>query len=582
MDGTMLRVIVYDRSDSYVCDIDPTQILDLTATDEINGEHCVDLKTTQELAKTDRLLIRDGREYWHEYVVTGIEGEHGGRRVGAVVHEYHAVWSLQYDLDATYINDLYGCGVVPGHPSVPQTPRRGLECALQGTARWGVGTITVENMGSASFYRMSGWEGLQRVVENWGGELGATIEVGANGVTSRSVDLLAHTGSLEATRRFDYGGDLTRIRRKTSDDVWPCRIVPLGKSQETEAGGYTRRPGIESANGGVPWVQDDDVVPYTRIPDGNGDWEYPTVIVKNDVYEAPEEILAWAVEHVSEYTRPQVTYEADLQQLVRAGMDPHGVSLGDEVIVVDRTFGSEGLAIRARVVKVEQSLLVSTQTKLTIGTPSRTLGNQLGGMAREIQHAAEHADASTSYQSSAAYLQDLLDRLNAEANATGGWFYIVPGHGARCYDAPVTEPAVGAEATSAVDIVGGTIRIANTKTSGGDWEWRTVFTSGHIASELVTAAELEAGYIRGAGGTFIDLDGGTVQLGPTDGFHVVIDQSELGFYDGQTRAAYVNGGMLYIPLAVGVTAIQVGDIGDESWQWTLRENGNFRVKWTGD
>ena len=577
----MLRVIVYDRMDAYVCDIDPTQILDLTAVDEINGEHSVTIKTTQELAKTDRLLIRDGRGHWHEYVVVGLVGEHGGRRVGGVVHEYYAVWSLQYDLSATYVDDLYGAGVVPGHASRPQVPRVGLECALEGTSRWSIGTITLENMGSASFYRMSGWDGMKTVIENWGGELGATITVGLDGVVSREVDLLAHTGSVTPTRRFDYGGDLTRIKRTVSDDVWPCRIVPLGKSQETEAGGYTRRPGIEEVNDGIPWVQDDEAVPYTRIPDGQGGYEYPTVIIKNDVYEEPADILSWAIDNVNAYTRPQVTYEADLQQLVDAGLDPHDVSLGDEVIVVDRTFGTEGLAIQARVIKVEQSLLVSTQTKLTIGNASTSMASQLGSMAREIQHANDGTAASTAYQSTAMYLQELLDRLNAEANATGGYFYVTQGQGARCYDAPVSDPTVGAEANSAVDIGGGTIRIANTK-EDGEWVWRTVFTSGHIASELVTAAEIQTGYITGAGGTHIDLDAGTVQLGPTDGFHMVLDATEMGFYEGENKAAFVSNGMLYIPIAVGVTAIQVGDVGDDSWQWTLRGDGNLRLKWTGE
>lgn len=510
----MVRVIVYDRTDSYVCDIDPTKLLDLTSTEEVNGEHSLTIKTTQELAKTDRVLVRDGMGIWHEYVVVGMTGEHGGRRVGAVAHEYYCVWSVQYDLSATYIDTQVG--LVPGHPSVPAPARSGLEAALSGTNRWQIGTITVTNSGSASFYRRDGWDGLKTVTEQWGGEIDVTIEVSTGGVVGRYVNLLERVGTADVTRRFDYGSDLKDIKRKVSDDVWPCRIVPLGKSTETEAGGYSRRPTIAAANDGIVWLEDSDAVPLTRVPDGQGGWEYPTSIIKNDVFSDPAQLKAWALEHISEYTRPQVTYEAELVQLVKAGLNPHGVALGDDVIVVDHDFGGEGLAITARVIKIQQSLLDSTDTKLTVGNAPKTLSGTLGGMARGIERLDEQSTAAATYQATAAYLSTLLGRLNDEINLTGGYFYIVEGLGARCYDTQVTDPAVGTEASKVVEIRGGTIRIADTKTAQGEWNWRTVFVSGHIAADLVTAANITAGYIGSAGsGNYWDLDSGEFRLAST-------------------------------------------------------------------
>lgn len=155
----MQRIMVFDRTDAYRFDIDPLQVLDATSKEEVNGEHSLTITTLQELEKTNRLLLQDGMGTWHEYVVLGIEEKHAAG--GAIQHEYYCVWSLQYDLSATYINDQFGCGVVPGHASVPQPARRGLECALEGTERWSIGTITVTAQASASFYRRSGWEGLQ-------------------------------------------------------------------------------------------------------------------------------------------------------------------------------------------------------------------------------------------------------------------------------------------------------------------------------------------------------------------------------------------------------------------------------------
>lgn len=487
----MVRILVSDHLERPVGDIDATQVAELTEVAQVNGEHSLTIVTTQELAKTDRLLVRDAQGYWHEYVVLGI----GSARDegGTLWHEYYCVWSLQYDLEGTFIDNQYGCGVRPGKSSVPQTARRGLECALEGTSRWSIGTVSVTAMASASFYRRSGWEGLQTVVEKWGGELRATITVDSQGVASRAVDLLEHEGRSAAVRRFDYGFDVDGIKKTVSDDVWPCRIVPLGASQETEDGGYTRRPSIESVNDGVMWLQDDDAVPLTRIPDGRGGWEYPTLVVKNDTYEEPADLLAWAREHITDYTRPIVSYEATVAQFTRAGMDAHGVALGDEVVVVDRTFGTEGLRLEARVLKIKQNLLDPAGTELTIGNLIPSLGGELASLGRQVDAVEESAASAWQYSGSTEWVQNLLGRINDEANATGGYTYITQGQGIRAYDTPVSDPLVGAEASKVVEVKGGTIRIANTKDAQGQWEWKTVFVSGHVLSELIEAIGSESG-----------------------------------------------------------------------------------------
>ena len=501
---SMVRIMVFDRLDNYLCDIEPDHIVDAKYTDEVNGEHSITITTTQMLEKTNRLLIRDGMGIWHEYVVLGIVCTHENKHT--VINEYYCIWSLQYDLSATFINGPYDCGIVPGHASIPQLPRTALEVSIGGTSRWVIGTITVTTMAAASFYRRSGWEGLQPVIEKWGGEIQATITVGANGVVSRAVDLLSHVGSSVATRRFDYGHDIKGIKRTVSDDVWPCRIVPLGKAQETENGGYTRRPSIESVNDGIMWIQDDDAAPFVRIRNPEGEWEYPTVIVYNDTYEEPADLLAWAIEHKSEYTRPKVTYQASLAQFVRAGLHPHGIALGDEVVAVDRTFGDDGLRITARVVKIVGNLLDPSDTTLTIGNIGDSFTDHFAGLSRQVSQIADAVSRTQQYQSTAEYVDNLLTRINGEVNATGGYFYITQGEGVRTYDRAVSDPLVGSEATQVVEMRGGNIRIANSRTSGGDWDWKTLIQSGHIAANLVTAVNIIAGYIGNVSGSHWDLD----------------------------------------------------------------------------
>ena len=573
------RVVVFDRTDTFVRDLDPKKLLGLTSVEEINGEHSLTISTLEELAKDDRVLVRDGMLDWHEFVIEGVTAEHG--EAAKTIYEYYCVWSLQHDLAATYVNNEYGCGIRPGKSSVMHPASDALAIALAGTSRWAVGSVTVTTGAAASFYRRSGWEALQTVVEKWGGSLTATIEVGLSGVLSRSVNLLAHEGKVTPTRRFDWGWDVASITRTVSDDPWPCRIIPLGASQETEAGGYTRRPDISSVNGGVVWLENPSVTDLVKVSDGQGGWEYPTVIVENDTYEDPADLLAWAQASISDYTSPKVSYEADVVQLAEAGLDPHGVAIGDEVVVVDRGFGSDGLRISARVMRIECNLLDPTDTTLTIGNAEESLAGRLTGIARQVAEVAEQQARVDTFRRTEAYVSALIDRLNTEANATGGYTYITEGQGIRTYDVPVSDPLVGSEASQVVEVKGGTIRIANTRDASGDWEWRTVIVSGHVAADMVTASNITTGYVGSAGETYIDLDSNVVQLGPTDGFHVIIDETEIGFYQGSTRAAYVNGEKLWIPLGVVLDALQVGDEGSNCWRWELQSDGNLELVWIG-
>ena len=506
----LVRIIVHDHADQFVRDLDPAQVASAVLVEEVNGENSLTVTTAQELGKGDRLIVRDGMGTWHEYVVLGVESRHA--EGGLVLHEHYCVWSLMHDLSATYVDDQFGCGIVPGHASVPQPARRALECALEGTGRWAIGTITVTAQSSASFYRRSGWDAMKTVLERWGGELRATITVSTTGVVGRAVDLLEHVGASTATRRFDYGADLTGIKRTLADEVWPCRIVPLGKSSETEAGGYTRRPGIADVNGGVPWLQDDSMVTATRLPDGSGGWEYPTSIVTNDTYEDPADLKAWALEHIGDYTTPTVTYEASVAQFAEAGLDPHGVALGDEVAIVDRTFGEGGLRLMARVTKIRRDLCDPAKAELTIGNADTSLAAQLGDISRTLAELGSQVASGSEYQSSSAYLDALVGRLNDEINATGGYWYIVPGLGTRTYDVPVSDPAVGAEASQVVEVRGGTMRIANSRDSAGNWEWRTVIVSGELIADNVRALNVNAGYISSYdGASYWDLDTGVFE-----------------------------------------------------------------------
>ena len=518
----MKRFIVFDRQLQPLFDLDG-RITEAMRYERINGEHKLDVKTTQPLEEGLRILVRDGTLKWREWVVD--EPDEHKQDYDIVEGSYGCTWSVQYDLSTVSGGELW-----PG-TYTPITAGAALAMVLAVQSRWEVGRVTVTGTAGTSLFDGSVWDYLGKLVEVWGGEMEPRIVVDSSlGVTHRYVDWLAHVGSETATRRFDYGEDCTRIRRRPKPGPRYCGIRPRGGSTATDQDGvdYSNRVGIEeepSCEGhdlGSPYLYDLAAKDDFKRPDGHGGYEYPTLTVTYDS-EDPEEILGLAQVDLHTYTRPEVSYEADVLQFAAAGMDAHGVALGDYVHVVDRKFGVAPLRLEARVMKVRVSMLDESDIKLTIGSFNR-LEETIGELVRATTQGIERRIGTIEAGGTIVYLNELLQQLNDELNVLGGHTYIVDGYGLISYDIAVDDPLIGYNsstgtwASHVTQIMGGGIRIANSKKpsfSGiNDWNWRTLIVSGHIASELVTAVQITAGFIGNANGSFfLDLENDALSIG---------------------------------------------------------------------
>lgn len=502
----MRRMLVFSQSDQFLFEIDPSLILSAVVTEQINGANSLDLSTMQVLARSNRIVFADGTGRWYEYVVMNDDSVHNEGK--SAFGTYHAVWSVQYDLMTVYGEDVESGGEVDVGASVA------MQNALNGTRRWSVGEVGVSGAATIEMFGNSAWERMQTIVSTYGGELEPQITVGFNKVTGRTINLTDAMGSQHATRRFEWKRDLTSIKRKTKEAPLCCRIIPVGKSQDVT---------IEDINDGVRYIEDAEAALAYRMPDGNGGYEYPTMKVKFDI-DDDRELLDYATAHVTDYTRPVPTYEATVAQYAEAGMDYQGVSLGDVIQIVDLGFNPDvPLRLEGRIHKRVRNLLDESDVTLTIGD----VRDEFSLSFQQIDNALESVrnrldglfDGSTS--STKKYLEWLTDNMNTFINSLGGWTYIVPGRGILTYSCEVSDPEVGAEAKALVssgngsltEIRGGAVRIANSLTSSGDWDFRTILLPGHIAAEMITAAHLTAGFIGNAtNGSYWDLDAGELEL----------------------------------------------------------------------
>ena len=501
---TMPRLMVFDRFGSYVADLDPADVFEATHHAVINGEDALSISTTERLAKGQRVVWRDERGLWHEHVVAGGDESHDSGRSEVGTYYCESSWSELRT--APLVIDRR-----PGLQS-PVSARAALESALEGT-RWGVGEVDVDTIAGTSWYHVSPWDAVKDVVEVWGGELRADVEAGQSGVTSRSLSLVKSLGSGSGVR-LDYGRDVSGITVTYDESDVVTALYCYGKGVETEAGGYGRKIGIEDVNGGVPYVEDAEAkqVWGQMGPDGL-DNSYG--IFEDSECEDPATLKDEGIAALKDAARPKVQYSATVEAFARAGTDLRGAGLGDRVDIVDRSFyrdrhGADmDLRLTGRVVELTESLLDQSRTEVVVGDVMGTIADQLaelqGSVTKLTGSAPTWTDAATN---ATAYVNDLIDRLNQEINATGGYTYVKPGQGIWVYD-----KAEDNSPTKVINLMGGSMRIADSKTSSGDWDWQSVFVSGHIATQLVTAANLVSGTIRSVDGSMtIDLDNNVVDM----------------------------------------------------------------------
>ncbi len=494
----MQRFTVFDRHGSHLFDLAEPDVLGAVWSQEINGEDSITLTCKRELSKGWRVVWRDARNAWHEHVVGSADAVHDSSG--------SPLWECWCELSSCDLRGDYVVNKRPGVGTGGTTAASALRDVLEHTL-WEPGTVDVGGKASASLYHMSAWDALKEVVDAWGGELEATYDVDpASGVVGRRLGLRAKLGNQDPTRRFEWGRDLTSIHRTVSEDDIYTAVYAWGKGEELEGGTYGRRIGIDSVTpDGLPYVHNDALLPMWGRADGGH--VFGEVVAED--CEDPEELMAKAYAYLEEHSGPTVSYTADVVQYGEAGADLHGISLGDAVQVVDRGYPGDGLRVVARAVKIVTDLLDPGNPTVTLGNFIPSIDSSIVSLKSSVKALSRRSAGWDAVQSaSGAYVEAVIERLNALFASSGGFVDIDPATGIT-----VTDKADPETSTMAVNISGAGIRIANSKTASGDWHWRTFGTGDGFTADEITAGTLKAGRIEDALGlNWWDLDNSEFHL----------------------------------------------------------------------
>lgn len=494
-----MRYMIFDRWGNPLGDL--PYAIKAIRTRATDGTDTLDITTIGEINKDERIAFKDSLNRWAEYVCQSTQT---ARAAGMPVTVAYCAGGIA-ELSRTYIEDKRNRNA---------NAKACLAKALEGT-RWTVGTVetgTITGTADLAFYHCTVLEAVQKTADTYGLEVQTEYQPDPTGnrIGQRIIHLVEHRGSTNTTKRFEYGKDLTQIKRDIDAGDVITRLYGWGKgieqtNEEGEAtGGYGRKISFADVNNGKPYVQDDQALANWGIPGPDGTRHHSEASVDFPDCEDPKELLNLTKAALKTRTTPTVSYTADVTALGQAGYDPEGTDVGDSVQIIDTSF-TNPLRLEGRILQIEEDLAGSlAETKITLGNIRQTYTQRLAAQQQALDKLVSNSGAwNSAAGGTGPYMKDLIDRINQIMNATGGYTYLKPGQGIYVYDKPEDQTP-----TQCIHIGGGYWRIADHKKPNGDWDFRALANGkGVFADTLFTGRLSDA-----AGLNYWDMDTGEFSL----------------------------------------------------------------------
>lgn len=471
---------LFDREEKYIGNLKYTLVAN--HYEEINGEDTLEFTTLDnQVEKGFRVVYKDIYGHWKEFIIKGIEEE---KKEDGII-KYVFCESSFYETLGDYIDDKRPSGLA----SIA------LLSALEPT-RWEVGIVDDLGYSNTNFYRISAKESVHKIAKAWKGEIRTRVEISGNKITHRYVDLLARRGN-DLGKRFTYTKDIESIKKTIHRDDVVTALYGYGKGEELESGGYGRRIDFADINLGKAYVENNDARLIWGRNNTDGTKAHIFGKVEFDDCEDKQELLILTQEKLEEVSTPLVTYECKVIDLKAYGLVHEGVELGDTVAIIDKDFTPE-LRLKARVIAIKRDILEPVNNEIILGNfiPSivesaledrifiENFRNKQGIWDRSN---VINQDGSIN----ANILNDLVNELNTRMNSQGGYVYISEdGKGLTTYDKPLDQ-----DPTMAIQILGGSFRIANSKLPNNEWDWRTFGTGEGFVADLITAGHFNGALI---------------------------------------------------------------------------------------
>lgn len=406
-----------------------------------------------------------------------------------------------------------------------------LNIAIAGS-RWKVGRVDDSELLSTNFYDCTRLDALSKIIKTWNLDLHFYLTFDGNKITGRYIDLLGFRGE-DTGERFVYGSNALEVIKEVDVSEVYTRVIPRGKGEEKvdEEGkptdGYGRRIKIDDVvwekSKGNP-IDKPKGQEYLELKEmtnkfGFSDGEPRTRVQIFEDIEEPKELIKAGYDFLVQVSRPLVQFKTKISKRSRT-------NVGDIVRIIRKDLD---FYYRTRIYKANRNLLNETLEvefgdKLVQSPADREkiVSDSLNSLEERIKETETDLKSSFVDKVNEGITHATFNRDGYNYELKKGNKYGLPA-GYYSFDREIDD-----NPQRVIYVGAGTLAIADSKKSNGDWNFRTFGTGQGFVADLLVAGTILGGKVRWnlEDGTFIIgknaddysmyWDGGTLHLRNTD------------------------------------------------------------------
>lgn len=402
-----------------------------------------------------------------------------------------------------------------------------LDVALAGS-RWKVGRVDDSDLLSTNFYDCTRLDALSKIIKTWNLDLHFYLTFDGNKITGRYIDLLGFRGE-DTGERFVYGSNALEVVKEVDVSEVYTRVIPRGKGEEKldEEGkptdGYGRRIKIDD----VVWEKSkgdpldkpkgQEFIELKEMTNkfGFSDGEPRTRVQIFEDIEDPKELIKAGYDFLVKVSRPLVQFKTKISKRSRT-------NVGDIVRIIRKDLD---FYYRTRIYKAHRNLLNETLEvefgdKLVQSPADREkiVSDSLNSLEERIKETETDLKSSFVDKVNEGITHATFNRDGYNYELKKGNKYGLPA-GYYSFDREIDD-----NPQRVIYVGAGTLAIADSKKSNGDWNFRTFGTGQGFVADLLVAGTILGGKVRW------NLEDGTFIIGKNaDDYSMYWDGGTLHF-----------------------------------------------------
>ena len=459
-------IFVYDRNEKQINAID--EIYELTK--EIGKLKTLEFDSELDFEKGYRIIINDNEKPL-EFIIIDSEYSRGDIKE----YRYYCQESLKE---------------IEGVPIIDKRPQGNVKAAIESLltdTRWTLRilpTYDLSHTQTNSFYHVSAFEALSKVVQDYNVEWHAEYEMSGADITRRI--LVIGEQGVRSNSRLEFGKNITKFTRRISSDSIITALYGFGKGEEQEDGGYGRRIDFAEINNGKSYVENLEAKEkYGTGKENEKKHVFGFFVDEEETDKA--KLLETTKKELVMLSQPKAEYTVEA---VNLNID---CSFGDRVQVIDDEIG---FAAEVRIIKE----VVQDESKtLTFGTVTKSFGESIRNEFKKTQETINNRITSVREEVLSKITKQYFGEDGYNYDLKAGNEYGLPA-GLYSFDRQINQ-----NPSKAIYVGAGKMLISNEKRQNGEWVWKTAATADGLMGDTVVANSITANKLSADVGQALDL-----------------------------------------------------------------------------